>query len=141
MNVHFHLFYVEYLKLVVPLLVKVCNDEFDYLEKSYWYSWKSLFYLILLSSSNLTYSVSCGHKIIMARPVRPARAVLPTRWTKSDKSCGGVYWMTKSTLGTSSPRAATSWINFWRKKKKKKVIHTNIHLLCKLFNITKILFV
>jgi len=55
-----------------------------------------------------TNSISRPTRRTYARPLRPARAVLPQRCEKALGSDGGSNWITTSTFGISSPRAATS---------------------------------
>lgn len=54
------------------------------------------------------YSISLPMRNTYARPLLPARAVLPQRWENALGSIGGSNWTTTSTCGKSSPLAATS---------------------------------
>lgn len=54
------------------------------------------------------YSISLPTRNAYARPLLPARAVLPQRCENALGSMGGSNWTTTSTCGISSPLAATS---------------------------------
>mmetsp|Transcript_24497 Transcript_24497/g.57905 ORF Transcript_24497/g.57905 Transcript_24497/m.57905 type:complete len:210 (-) Transcript_24497:1518-2147(-) len=60
------------------------------------------------SSAACTSATSCSDTRLMARPRRPARAVLPMRWTYETGFRGSSDWRTRSTDGTSRPRLAMS---------------------------------
>ena len=62
----------------------------------------------MIFSAACTKDTSTSETRLIARPRRPARAVLPTLWTKFTGFLGSSELMTRSTEGTSRPLLAIS---------------------------------